>query len=362
MWKFRWLVLIGLLAGGSWAWWNSRTSNIKTDFSENLAIDELSGENNEADEKGEYLYDSHPLSIEYMRQQDYPGSELVIEQSLTPGSNYQRYVVSYKSEGLKQFALLTVPAGEEPESGWPGIVFNHGYISPSIYRTTERYEAYSDWFARNGYVVLKPDYRGNGNSEGRAEGGYGSPAYTIDVLNAFASLQKYPNVDPERIGMWGHSMGGHITLRAMVINPEIKAGVIWGGVVGSYQDYQQYWWSRRRRPTPTASPGSEQRGSWRQKLFEQYGTFEENPDFWNSISATTYLDKISGPIQLHHAEGDTSVPYVLSERLHEKMESMDLESELYIYPGDNHNISDNFNPAMKRSVDFFGRFLKLKAP
>jgi dipeptidyl aminopeptidase/acylaminoacyl peptidase len=308
--------------------------------------------------QGEFLYDQHPLAIEYMREQDYPGSELVVEQTLSSGSNYSKYVVSYKSEGLKQFALLAVPNGQAPESGWPGIVFNHGYVSPSVYRTTERYGAYVDGFARSGYVVLKPDYRGHGNSEGRAEGGYGSPAYTIDVLNAFASLHKYPGVDASRIGMWGHSMGGHITLRAMVIDPDIKTGVIWGGVVGSYQDYDQFWWGRRRRPTPTASPRPGDRGYWRQSLYQQYGTFDENPEFWNSISATTFLDDLSGPIQLHHAEGDASVPYELAENIYNLMKSKGLGVEWHLYPGDDHNISANFWTAMRRSVEWFDRYVK----
>ena len=44
-----------------------------------------------------------------------------------------------------------------------------------------------------GYVVLKPDYRGHGSSEGDAVGGYGSNAYTIDVLNALSSIKRFNN-------------------------------------------------------------------------------------------------------------------------------------------------------------------------
>ena len=93
---------------------------------------------------------------------------------------------------------------------------------------------YVDGFAHNGYIVFRADYRGHGSSEGEATGGYGSPAYTIDVLNALTAMKNYPGADPNRIGMWGHSMGGHITLRAMVTHGDIKAGVIWAGVVASY--------------------------------------------------------------------------------------------------------------------------------
>ena len=111
----------------------------------------------------------HPFSIEYMRQQTYPGSELVVEQTLPaspaggpPGSNYDRFLVSYKSDGLKIYALLTVPQGTpSTSSGWPVVIFNHGYIPPAEYRTTERYVAYVDAFAKNGYIVFKPDYRGH---------------------------------------------------------------------------------------------------------------------------------------------------------------------------------------------------------
>src|SRR5690242_5574868 len=86
----------------------------------------------------------NPLSIEAMRQRQYPGSNVVIEQTLAPGSNYKRYIASYQSEGLKIYALLTVPAGPKPDTGWPVIIFNHGFIPPKIYRPTERYIAYVD--------------------------------------------------------------------------------------------------------------------------------------------------------------------------------------------------------------------------
>ena len=63
--------------------------------------------------------DPYPLQIEVMRQQSYPGSAITIEQTLAPGTNYSRSVVSYKSDGYKIFALMTVPNGQKPSSGWP---------------------------------------------------------------------------------------------------------------------------------------------------------------------------------------------------------------------------------------------------
>jgi len=114
-----------------------------------------------------------PLSIDYLRSRTYEGSDFVFEQTLEPGSNYNRYIVSYRSDGLKIYALMTIPQEQKPASGYPVIIFNHGYIPPEEYRTTERYIAYVDAFASNGYIVVKSDYRGHGSSEGKPTSIYG---------------------------------------------------------------------------------------------------------------------------------------------------------------------------------------------
>jgi uncharacterized protein len=296
----------------------------------------------------------NPMDIRAMRMTPYPGSDITIEQELDRGVNYRRYYASYLSQGLKIYALLTSPDGEQPATGWPAIVFNHGYIPPAQYRTTERYIAYVDWLARSGYIVFRIDYRGNDRSEGAASGAYGSPGYTVDVLNAVASLKRFPQADPKRIGMWGHSMGGFLTLRAMVISPDIKAGVIWSGVVASYPDLLSKW-HRGSGPTPT--PASSRRG-WRSGWISEYGTPQENPDFWNTVSANSYLADISGPLQLHHGTGDTEVPLEFSQTLYDELKQAGKTAEFYTYKDDNHNLSNYFSQAMTRTIEFFNKYLK----
>ncbi len=296
----------------------------------------------------------NPMDIRAMRMTPYPGSDITIEQELDRGVNYRRYYASYLSQGLKIFALLTIPDGEQPATGWPAIVFNHGYIPPAQYRTTERYIAYLDWLARSGYIVFRIDYRGNDRSEGVASGAYGSSGYTVDVLNAVASLKRFPQADPKRIGMWGHSMGGFLTLRAMVISPDIKAGVIWSGVVASYPDLLSKW-HRGSGPTPT--PSSRGRG-WRSGWISDYGTPQENPDFWNAISANSYLADISGPLQLHHGTGDAEVPLEFSQTLYDELKQAGKTAEFYTYKDDNHNLSNYFSQAMTRTIEFFNKYLK----
>ncbi len=294
-----------------------------------------------------------PMSIVALRAGSYPGSDIVIENELAPGANYHRYYASYLSQGLKIYALLTVPYGKMPAGGWPALVFNHGFIPPKLYRTTERYIAYVDDLAQAGYIVFRIDYRGNGSSEGDAKGAYGDPGYTIDVLNAITSLERFPQVNPQKIGMWGHSMGGFLTLRAMVISKDIKAGVIWSGVVGSYADMINKW--HRSASVPTTQPGAP---NWRLSWLDIYGSPEENPTFWNSLSANTYLADLSGPLQLHHDTSDSEVPYVFSQTLADQIKSVGGTVDFYSYPGDDHNLTNSFGTAMTRTIQFFNKYLK----
>lgn len=300
---------------------------------------------------------THPLQISEMRKKEYPGSEIVIEKTLGPGIGFQRYVANYKSEGLRIKGLLAIPNGEKPEEGWPAIVFNHGYIRPETYRREEKYIAYIASFASKGYLVFMPDYRGHQDSEGLPLGTYFSPAYTTDSLNAFYSLAKHPDVNPERLGMWGHSMGGHITLRSMVVTPDIKAGVIWAGVVASYEDILTNW--RRARPWhPSPRENMAHRPS-RDDLIKEYGEIEQNRQFWQSISPIYFVSDISGPVQLHHGLADNSVPWEFSNSLQEALSEVGKTVEYYEYKGADHNLSGSaFSPAISRSVEFFDENLK----
>jgi len=74
------------------------------------------------------------------------------------------------------------------------------------------------------------------------------------------------------------------------------------------------------------------------------------------MSANSYLDDVSTPIQLHHAAADETVPVVLSQDLRDDLDELGKVNEYYEYQGDNHNISNNFSSAMNKSVDFFDKY------
>jgi dipeptidyl aminopeptidase/acylaminoacyl peptidase len=299
----------------------------------------------------------NPLSIQAMRSRDYLGGDIKIEETLTPEAKYNRYIASYKSDGLKIYALLLIPNGVKPDQGWPVIVLNHGYIIPEKYTPDGNYISYADAFAKNGYVVFKPNYRGNGKSDGSPTSTYFSPDYVIDDLNAIASIKKYPVVNPNKIGVWGHSMGGNITLRDIVINTnDIKAAAIWGGVVAPINDIMFNWQNR-----VSYKPDVQDlllRNKNKDLLISIYKTPTTNPDFWNSVDPTYFLEDIITPIQISVGLSDNQVPPDFSKGLYSKLKILGKNVEYYEYIGNNHDINQSFTLAMKRTIDFFNHYLK----
>ncbi len=237
----------------------------------------------------------------------FAGSAITIEQSLSPGAGYQRYVVSYRSDTFKIYALMTVPSGQRPDHGWPVIVFNHGYIPAKQYSTIDTYSSHVDVFARHGYIVFKSDYRGFAASEGVAA--RSRRLFVTDILNAIQALKGLPFVDSHRIGMWGHSMGGYITMAVMLATKDVKAGVIWAGTVGMF----------------ASNPG---------------------------------LKDLSGPLQLQQSTSDSMVSYRNSAELFRALRAVRLPVELYSYQNDDHNLDANGTLALVRSLYFFDRYVK----
>jgi dipeptidyl aminopeptidase/acylaminoacyl peptidase len=296
------------------------------------------------------------ITIEYLRDLEIAGSEITFEQELNPGANYHRHLVSYISEGNMIYGLLTIPFVQPPEGGFKAIVFNHGYIPPSAYRTTERYSAYVDYLARSGFVVFKIDYRGHGESEGEPSGSYFSPGYTIDSISALKSLQMLDIIDPQGIGMWGHSMAGNLVLRAMLVEADIKAGVIWAGAVYSYDDFEKYRISDNsyRPPEPPETEEGSDRRRRSREIFDAYGRPDTRVEYWKAVSLTENIELLNKPLQLHHAQDDSVVNIGYSFDLAAVLQANGKAYELYTYEGGGHNlISPYFDQAMLRTVEFF---------
>lgn len=299
---------------------------------------------------------SLPLAIETMREKSYPGSTLTVEQTLSAGINYNRYVVSYLSDGLKIYGLLTVPTGTKPSGGWPVILFNHGYIAPASYSTTDSYAIMVDPLATAGYIVFKPDYRGNGNSDGTPTQPYITPDYVTDSMNALSSIKQYKDANPDKIGVFGHSMGGNITLHELVMTHDIKAAELMAGVVCNETDLLQWW---DQRVVNHSIIGNDLQTSYViEAMVKAHGTPSSNPTYWNVLDPTQFLDYISVPVDIQVGSADTEVPIECSTSLNLSLQKIGKTVTFHEYTGADHNLSPDTSVAMGETVSFFNKYLK----
>ncbi len=324
----------------------------------------------------------YPLQIAAIRARDYPGGELKIERTLEAGQNYHKFIVSYPSDGLKIFALLTIPFSSvilasslRPGSGSPLVIFNRGYVEPSEYAIDRQYMRYIDYLARAGFAVFKSDYRGIGESEGDIQSVLSS-ANAADVLNGLASLQRFCHFRrkealphshgdgnpwiPEQVGddsikgisipdfsrlaVWGHSMGGLITLQCLLANSSFKAASIWAGFIIPFADVLDRWQN---------SPLERQKAR-SSALIELFGDPNEHPEAWHDISPFYYLNELPCPVQLHHGLSDQIVPVSDSQRFQKELQKYDKDGGLHLYKNAGHNLNeeDILPAAMKHTILF----------
>lgn len=292
----------------------------------------------------------NPLTIAAMRARAYAASTLTEVRSDGDQGGYVNTVVSFVSDGLTEYALMSTPDGRRPAAGWPVIIVCHGYIDPRTYRTDDAsYAQFIAAFARAGYLVLKPDYRGHGHSQGVPEGGYLSPAYTYDVLNLVSTLRADPRVDPSRIGLYGHSLGGYEALRAMVVSPDIRAVTFMAGVLGSVNDIFYNW---PQPPQPTAPPPPIQQQIAR-SVIATNGTPQTEPNFWSSTSPINYLTDITTAVQINMDVGDSEVPKLFSDHLDNALVAAGKIVQYINYPGDDHQFTANRSAVLANMVAFF---------
>jgi len=275
--------------------------------------------------------------IESLRSRDYEPSQVTIEETFSNNGSYIGYIFFYTSDSLKIYARMNVPVGNMPVGGFPVIILNHGYFSTSSFTSGDGTQTMADILARNGYLTLASDYRGFGKSENDGQGSRGHrPEYAIDVLNLIASIPSVEKANPNKIGMWGHSMGGEVALRSVEATDKLRALVLWAPTSARVSDNAGFYGGRRSQPTKSV----------------------DNPSLDGS-SPANYLRYISTPISLHQGLADTEVNPEWSKELNEALQKENKPVEYFEYPGQDHNFRNlGWDVISKRTIEFFDQYLK----
>jgi len=295
-----------------------------------------------------------PLSIEAMRA-DRHTATLSFEHSLEDGPSFSAYLVSYRSSGLKVYAMVAVPNSPKPKAGFPVLVANHGFDpTPDsiVSRPGDYYRDVPDIYAREGFLVVMPDYRGHNISEGFefTTGFLATNYYTLDVLALLSALPSLDEADLDKLFLWGHSLGGEIALRTLLVDGSIRGASLWSPVGGSLweQAYHYSWYDNDDNTDSHDKPKA--RMDELSRDIDNLG-FPYDPD---SSEPGQFLHFLDTPIVVHHAKDDGEVPYIWSELLATKLELQNKTYTFYSYESDNHLFEDELQAiAVARDVEFF---------
>jgi fermentation-respiration switch protein FrsA (DUF1100 family) len=129
--------------------------------------------------------------------------------------------VTFSSEGLKCSGLLYKPKIEQQANQLPAIVMAHGLSGVK----EQALPQVAEIFAQNGFVTLVFDYRFFGGSEGEPRNQVFPLEMVEDYRNAVTWISELPEVDSERIGIWGTSLSGGIVLYTATFDRRVKAVV-----------------------------------------------------------------------------------------------------------------------------------------
>jgi len=310
----------------------------------------------------------NPLSVSGLRQlADADPESFTLEYNREPLDGIQQQVLSFNVDGLRQFALVLQPEGPAPQNGWPTLLINHGHhpdppqygriASGETDRPGDYYRALPMAFARQGFLVLVPDFRGHNDSEGTkfARGPLESSWYSRDSIVAFRAIDSLPQASRQNRFMWGHSMGGAVTLRAILaLGNRVRAASIWSSTTTDAHKGALYY--------SLNHPGIEDSLSTPKTVLNALQSeIIALPFDYNSEQgdAGRFINELETPINIHHSVLDLkSTPYHWSVELAGKLFTSNQPYSFYSYKGDRHLFEgENLSVATHRDVAFFKSLL-----
>jgi dipeptidyl aminopeptidase/acylaminoacyl peptidase len=309
-----------------------------------------------------------PFTIEGLRRHQFQSGEIRIRSTLDENEFYTTYLIDYPSDGLIITGVMQVPAGDGP---FPVIVLNHGFFSRSAYRSGDGTDRAAAFFAKHGYITFASDYRSWGESEIGESFFYSG--LVIDVINLLNAIPSVPQADADRIGMWGHSMGGGVTMKVLTIDPRVKAAVLYSTVSADQADIINRWGPgcfgdiAQGELIVGCNSSDIIQDHLPHNLQSAYRFAAKDADTLKRVSPIYYLDSVNIPIQIHYGTEDGKVfsgtPPEWSVKLTQALRDAGKEAEMLRYDGERHSfIGQPWFDFMERALRFFDKHVKNAPP
>ena len=330
-------------------------------------------------------------SISNLKEYPFESSKIIITQVVEEQETFITYLFSYQTMGKTMTGSANIPQECKEKQSCPVVVLVRGYATPEQYSPGFGTRNAAAVFANNGYITLAPDFFGFANSDPESEDSWEArfikPINVIELIESLkdnSSLQISPSVassiespsaedlsdtisftdfvtaDPSQINIWAHSNGGQITLSLLQVLEEPIPATLWAPVTAPFP-YSILFFTRT-----SADEGKEAR-AWLAMFEKDYDVFD--------FTVTQHLDKLTGPIQIHHGARDPDALIVWSDSFIKKIElenkaredeaeseershQLPIEYNYFVYPQADHNLqpSENWNQAIARDLEFFAKY------
>jgi dipeptidyl aminopeptidase/acylaminoacyl peptidase len=280
-------------------------------------------------------------TIDYLGKRTYGGGKIEIVKRLAESKDFTTYTFRYPSDGLTIYGFMNVPKGEGP---FPVIISVHGYVPAGQPDSFNPVMDFADFFADNQFIVIHPTMRDQPPSD--SGDNLLRVGMTIDVMNLIALVKtksdlpaELANADPDRMGLWGMSLGGEIALRVLTLSPDIVATVLYSPL-----------------------SGNEERNS--RQLYEilqdeQFKKDAEVPiELFNRISPMYYYHQIKSAVQINHGTRDTTAPISWAVETCDFLTSAGVTVQCNYYEKAGHVfVGDNTRALRQHALEFYQSYL-----
>jgi dipeptidyl-peptidase-4 len=242
------------------------------------------------------------------------------------------------SDGVKLYAKLIKPANFDPSRKYPAVVMVYGGPGAQSVRNAWAGANWDQVLAARGFVVWQVDNRG---STGRGHA-FETPLYRrlgrtelADQLEGVHYLVSLGFVDPARIGIYGWSYGGFMTLYSLLNAPDTFRAGIAGAPVTSWRNYDTIYTER------------------------YLGLPSENSDGYEKSSAIEYATNLKAKLLIVHNVEDDNVLFQNTLQMAAKLEKEDKLFEMLVYPQKSHGVGGPVRRnLLEQTTEFFEKNLR----
>jgi dipeptidyl aminopeptidase/acylaminoacyl peptidase len=293
-------------------------------------------------------------TFENLKNTAFPKSKITLGKKVGETNDYVSQIFYFdvperpgSSNTLKVSGLANIP---KTKGNYPVIVMFRGYMPKETYAPGGGSQPSAKVLAKNGFITLAPDFLGYAESASASatlfEDRFQTYVTALTLIDSLPNLNGgislvYPEVkaDTGKVGIWGHSNGGHVALSALAISGVNYPAVLWAPV---------------SKPFPYSilfyTDETDDHGK---ALRKALSLFEKDYDV-ELFSPTNYYSWIKAPIEIHQGTADEEVLPFWTDELVNTLKKDNIDVTYFKYPGADHNLlPGGWNDAVLREISFY---------